>query len=215
MEKAACDNERPRGTYEALLKEYHLQARKWEVSAAEPRQDGLPDEIGVLLDRGDFPRLTDDEYGKLGPWLTANARKVYHDLDPANVAKTGRIEEAKKRLRAILRYNASLRQARAPPGETPAGEAVLRQGERQAQGSVFPWKRIVLVVAILILLELCVAIGAWRWGGGQNLLQKIGSCWWLLTSVFAAVVLVCPLILGRAGWVIVKNTLNPWRAEAQ
>lgn len=71
---------------------------------------GLPADMAAILGRGDFPILSDDEYAKLGAWLSANARKVYSGLDPANVAKTQRMEEAKKHLRAINEYNTTLRE---------------------------------------------------------------------------------------------------------
>lgn len=70
----------------------------------------IPAEIAAMLNRGDFAELTDDEYARLGAWLTANARKVYHGLDPANLEQTERMEAAKRRLRTIYGYNATSRQ---------------------------------------------------------------------------------------------------------
>ena len=104
--------------------------------------EGLPAEIASILTRGDFPTLADDEFAKLGPWLTANARKHYDGLDPANLAKTRRMEEAKRRLRAILEYNAALGQAAAfgagagdaaqePRAEAGRGDSAKQEGKRR------------------------------------------------------------------------------------
>lgn len=100
--------------YERILNEYHLKARQWEADETEPREDGLPIEIGVILNRGNFSKLTDDEYAKLGAWLEANRRKAYQGMDPASLAKARHMEEVKNRLRTILEYNVTFRQSAAP-----------------------------------------------------------------------------------------------------
>ncbi len=73
--------------------------------------EGLPAEIASILKQGDFPALSDDEYSKLGAWLTANASKAAHDLTPANLAKTRRMEKAKNALWRTYVYNAAVRQS--------------------------------------------------------------------------------------------------------
>ena len=75
----------------------------------------------------------------------------------------------------------------------------------------FPWGRATLAIAILAALELSAMIGAWLWGNGDNLFQKIGNFWWLLTFVFAAAVLSCRFILGKAGWTQAKKWWHSWR----
>jgi hypothetical protein len=83
-----------------------------------------------------------------------------------------------------------------------------------AKGAVLPWWRASLAFALLIVLELIAVIAAWLWGQGDNPLQKIGNCWWLLASLLPVVALVSRLILGRKGWSQVKKMWHSWRGEA-
>jgi len=124
----------------ALLRKAADEAIKSDPRLAAARQatddfadvEGLPAEIASILKRGDFPALSDDEYAKLRAWLTANERKHYDGLDPASIAKTRRMEEAKTRLRAVLEYNAALREAVAPGG---GAGSVAHQADSKEQ----PW----------------------------------------------------------------------------
>jgi len=93
-----------------------------------------------------------------------------------------------------------------------AGGAASDAG--QGGGIAFPWGRASLAFALLIGLELFAVIAAWLWGQGDNLLQKIGNCWWLLASVLPVVALVSRRILGRTGWSQVKKMWHSWRGEA-
>lgn len=97
--------------------------------------------------------------------------------------------------------------------EAFAGLSHIGQPSSGAMGAVFPWGRAILAFALLIVLELFALIAAWLWGQGDNLLQKIGNCWWLLTLVFAAVTLVSPLIFGRIGWSHVMKMYHWLRGE--
>jgi hypothetical protein len=72
-------------------------------------------------------------------------------------------------------------------------------------GGVFPRGRGILACALVIVLGLLAVIGAWQWGEGDNLLQKIGNCWWLVGLASAAAPFVFRLILGREGWAQVKR----------
>jgi len=83
--------------------------------------DWLPREIASLLERGDFPRLVDDDFAKLDAWLTANARKVYHGLDQASLEKTQQVDAVKKRLQEIFVYNSRLRSTSAEQRDKPTG----------------------------------------------------------------------------------------------
>jgi hypothetical protein len=84
----------------------------------------------------------------------------------------------------------------------------------QSHGAAFPWGRASLAIAILIVLESFAVMGAWVWGDGLNLLQKIGNCWWLLAFVPTAAPFVFRLIVGREGWSQVKKKWHSWRGEA-
>jgi hypothetical protein len=92
-----------------------------------------------------------------------------------------------------------------------AGGAASDAG--QGGGIAFPRGRAYIALALVILLELLAVIGASLWGDGHNLLQKIGSCWWLLASVPTTAPLVLRVILGREGWSQLKKWWHSWRGE--
>jgi hypothetical protein len=98
--------------------------------------------------------------------------------------------------------------------EAAAGLSDIGQPSPGAVGAVFPWGRAILAFGLLIVLELIAVIAAWLWGQGDNPLQKIGNCWWLLASLLPVVALVSRLILGRKGWSQVKKMWHSWRGEA-
>ena len=69
-------------------------------------------------------------------------------------------------------------------------------------------EQVIIAVALLVLLESFAVAGAWCWGEGENILQKIGNCWWLFVVVFGAVSLACPFILGKKTWLRIKTIWN-------
>ena len=79
-----------------------------------------------------------------------------------------------------------------------------------AMGAVFPRRRAILAVALLIVLELFAVIGVCLWG---DAIQKIVNRWWLLGSQLPFVLLVSRLILGRTGWSQVKKMWHSWWGE--
>jgi hypothetical protein len=96
--------------------------------------------------------------------------------------------------------------ADAAPAAPSAAEAV----------SPFPWGRVFWLVVLLLVLVSGAFAAACYWGEGKNALQRIGACWWLLTSVFAIIVgVVAPFTLGKATWVRVKRWWKSARGEAQ
>lgn len=116
---------------DAVLKEYHLRARQWEVDALEPREDGLPSAIAVFLGWDSFPRLTKDEFAKLGAWLASSAQSL--EQTKGKRAQLGR-------LKAICDYNATLypqdSKAVMPPAakEPPVPSAPGHQQKRKKRG---------------------------------------------------------------------------------
>jgi hypothetical protein len=86
-----------------------------------------------------------------------------------------------------------------------AGLTHTSQPSPGAMGAVLPWGRASIALVLLIVLELFAVIGAWQWGDGHNLLQKIGNCWWLLTAAFTVAITVSYFILGKVGWSQVKK----------
>jgi hypothetical protein len=95
-----------------------------------------------------------------------------------------------------------------------AGLNHISQPSPGAMGAVFPRVRLGLAITLSIVLESLAVLLAWQWGDGNNLLQKIGNCWWLLVFVSAAAPFVFRLILGREGWSQVKKKWHSWRGEA-
>ena len=81
------------------------------------------------------------------------------------------------------------------------------EADRILEGPL-PWARVVIAVALLVLVESFVAAGAWRWGEGENLLQKIVNCRWLFVVAFGAVFLASCFILGKKIWLRVKGILK-------
>ena len=90
----------------------------------------------------------------------------------------------------------------------------LRPPKGQSDRAVLPWRRASLAIALLIVLEFSAVMGALHWGDGDNPLQKIGNCWWLLAFVFAVVSLISRFIVGRNGWSQVKKRWHSWKSEA-
>ncbi len=70
------------------------------------------------------------------------------------------------------------------------------------------WRRFVLWLAILVVTECVLAVGAWRWGEGPNLWQRINNSWEVLAAVFGGFVILFPFCLGRANWRHVKSWLS-------
>lgn len=110
---------------------------------------GFPVEIASLLDCGEFPRLDDDEFAKLGAWLSGAGRSRANQmplptldemrrqtgpaLDTPEKQAQARRANAVQRLRTIQQYNVNLA-ARAAPAPPPA-PAVMPAQAQNAEGS--------------------------------------------------------------------------------
>lgn len=83
-----------------------------------PDIPGLPGEIAAILGRGNFPSLSDDEYAKVGAFLSASSRqrtRFSELLTPEGKKEYERMTEAMNRLRTIQEYNTTLRRSVATP----------------------------------------------------------------------------------------------------
>ena len=133
-----------------------------------------------------------------GPNLSAKGKEHLKALGKELQASAQGLEDRQRDYaRGLERVSDTIQRINEPPRE-----------------AAFPWGRASLAIALLILLELFAVIGAWQWGDGHNLLQKIGNCWWLLAFVFTAVTIASPFILGRTGWSQVKKMWHSGRGEA-
>jgi len=114
-----------------------------QASPADIGGLGLPPEIASLLERGDFPKLDDDEFAKLGAWLNTCSRAFSvlksldgsRRLDDAAVADSQRRRDVVNRLRAIHEYNAAPRQpaARAKTGDVGVNNASGKDESKEQQ----------------------------------------------------------------------------------
>jgi hypothetical protein len=87
-------------------------------------------------------------------------------------------------------------------------EKVTRRGQ-------FPWKRVLSVVFLFVLLELCAGFAAWRWGEGENPLQKFISCSPLFGYAFGASVMAAAFLLGRQSWARIRTWWRRRMGEAE
>ena len=178
------------------------------IETVEPFVDGIHKHLGAI---GKDPALWETE---LAQTLIKLNRVIAVDKFSVENETFVEPDDFVRESNAVIDDLSALLHDLIPKVEDLATVALVetpQQVEGKVQWGNFPWRRLVLLVAILLTLELCAVIGAWCWGTGNNLLQRVGNCWWLLTLVFTAVVIVSPFVLGKEGWQEVKKIWNSWR----
>jgi hypothetical protein len=134
-----------------------------------------------------------------GPSLSAKGKEHLKALRKKFQASVQGLEDGQRDYeRGLERVSDTIQSINEPPRE-----------------AAFPWWRAILAFIVLIVPVSLSMTGAYLWGEGDNLLQKIVNCGWLVGIVFtASVIFVVPFVLGRGRWSQVKKWWDSWRGEA-
>jgi hypothetical protein len=158
----------------------------------------------------------EDRVGNWGTTLTFNpadeeamamARQQLSELKPPDRVQLTKLIDAEVRDAAIAR------QLDGQKTFFPKGEPIPTNEKGKAPRAKLLWLRVILLVVLLIVLEVFAVTAAWRWGDGDNLVQKISNCWWLPSSIGAFCLFLSSLVLG--GWRKVKKIWDSLVGEVQ